>query len=245
MDGFAHGLIATEAERHIGDTARNFGTRQVVLDPAHRLDEINGVVVVLFNAGGNGKDIRVKNDVFGREADFIDQHTISAFANLFFARAGVGLAFFVKSHDHGRRAVAFHQFGLLFERLDALFHADGVDDGLALHAAQTRFDDFPFGRIDHHRHFGDVGFARHQIQKTHHGGLAVEHGLVHIHIHHLRTVFHLLTRHGQGVFVLAVQNHACKGFGTCDIGALADIDKQGAVVDLKRLQPAQTQGRGG
>jgi hypothetical protein len=37
-------------------------------DPAHRLDEVDGVVVVLLDAGGDGEDVRVEDDVFGREA---------------------------------------------------------------------------------------------------------------------------------------------------------------------------------
>ena len=132
-----------------------------MLNPAHRLNKVNGVVIVFLYARGNGKDIGVKNNVFGWKAHFIDQHAVSAFTYFFFACTGIGLAFFIKSHDYRSRAIAFDQFGLFFERLHPLFHTDGVDYCLALHAAQASLYHFPFGGVDHHWHFGDIGFARH------------------------------------------------------------------------------------
>jgi hypothetical protein len=36
-------------------------------------DEVHRVVVVLFDAGGDGEDVRVEDDVFRREADLVDQ----------------------------------------------------------------------------------------------------------------------------------------------------------------------------
>jgi hypothetical protein len=64
VDGLAHRVVAAEAERHVGHAARHLGARQVLLDPARGLDEVHRVVVVLFNAGGDGEDVGVKDDVF-------------------------------------------------------------------------------------------------------------------------------------------------------------------------------------
>ena len=72
--------------------------RQVLLDPARRLDEIDGVVVVFGDAGGDGEDVRVEDDVFGREAD-AQQQVVGALADLGLARVGVGLALLVEGHD--------------------------------------------------------------------------------------------------------------------------------------------------
>jgi hypothetical protein len=33
-----------------------------------RLDEVDAVIVVLFDAGRDGEDVRIEDDVFGREA---------------------------------------------------------------------------------------------------------------------------------------------------------------------------------
>ena len=51
--------------------------RQVALNVGNRFDEIHGVVVVLFDARRNREDVRVKDDIFWWEADFINQDTIS------------------------------------------------------------------------------------------------------------------------------------------------------------------------
>ena len=243
VDGFAHRVVAPEAERHVADAARDFGAGQVLLDPAGGFDEIDRVVVVFFDAGGDGKDVGIEDDVLGREAHLFDQNLVGTLANLDLALVGVGLPLLVKRHDHRGRTVAADQLGLALEFIDTLFHADRVDDALALDAAQTGFDHRPLGRVDHDRHAGDVGLAGHQIQEAHHGSLAVEHGFVHVDVHHLSAVFHLLTRHGQGLFVLAVQDHAGKGLGTGDVGALADVDEQAIGADLQGLQAGKLHGR--
>ena len=40
-------------------------------DLAHRLDKVDAVVVVLLDAGGDGEDVGVEDDVLGREADLL------------------------------------------------------------------------------------------------------------------------------------------------------------------------------
>ncbi len=79
---------------------------QFVADVGAGVDEVHGVVVVFFDAGGHGEDVRVEDDVFRREADFVDQNVVGAFADLFLARFGVGLAGFVERHHHHRGAIA-------------------------------------------------------------------------------------------------------------------------------------------
>ena len=74
VDGLAHRVVAAEGEAHVGNAARDLGARQVLLDPARGVDEVDGVVVVLLDAGGDGEDVRVEDDVLGREVDLVDQH---------------------------------------------------------------------------------------------------------------------------------------------------------------------------
>jgi hypothetical protein len=132
---------------------------------------------------------------------------------------------------------------VLLEFLDAFLHGDGVDDALALQAAQAGLDHLPLGAVHHHRHFGDVGLGGNQVQEAHHGRLAVQHGLVHVHVDHLGAVFHLLARHGQGFFVLLVQDQARKRLGAGDVGALAHVDEQRVLADEHGLQARQAHGR--
>lgn len=64
----AYGIVATEGERKVRDTARNFGVGQMRLDPACRVDEGFGIAVVLRYARGDGQYVGVENDIFGRKA---------------------------------------------------------------------------------------------------------------------------------------------------------------------------------
>ena len=235
VNGFAHGVVAAKTKRHIGHTARHFGAGQVLFDPTRGFNEIDGVVVVFFNARGNGKNVGVKNDVFGWEVHLIDQYAVCAFANFNFALVGIGLAFFIKSHDHRSRTISLDELRLLLKAFHALFHADGIDNALALNATQTRFNDTPFGRVDHDGHAGNVGLRRNQVQEPNHGRLAVQHGFVHVDVNNLRTVFNLLTGHCQSLLVLAIQNHAGKCFRACDVGALTNVHKQRVGTNRDRL----------
>ena len=55
-----------------------------------------------------------------------------------------------------------------------------------------------------------LGLARDQVQKAHHRGLAVEHGLVHVDVDDLRAVLDLLARDRERLLELAVQDHAAR-----------------------------------
>ena len=134
-----------------------------MFDPARGVNKVHRVVVVFFNACSNRKNIRVKDDVFWWEVHLIYQDAVGAFTNFFFARKGIGLAFFIKRHHYGCRTVALDQSGLAFELFHAFFHADRVDDAFALDTTQACFNHRPFARVDHHRHAGNVWFARHQV----------------------------------------------------------------------------------
>ena len=82
VDGFAHRVVAAEREADVGDAARDLRAGQVLLDPARRLDEVDGVVVVLLDAGRDREDVRVEDDVLGREADLVDEDPVGARADL-------------------------------------------------------------------------------------------------------------------------------------------------------------------
>ena len=77
----AHHVVAAEGKGDVADAAADPRPRQVVLDPLRGADEIDGVVVVLLDAGGHGQDVRIENDVLRREADFLRQDAVGALAN--------------------------------------------------------------------------------------------------------------------------------------------------------------------
>ncbi len=89
---------------------------QVLLDPAGRLDEVDAVVGVLLDAGGEGEAVGVEDDVLGREADLVDQDPVGALADLLAALEVVGLAVLVEGHHDRGGAVLAAQAGVLAER---------------------------------------------------------------------------------------------------------------------------------
>ena len=83
-----------------------------VISP-RRLDEVDAVIVVLLDAGGDGEDVGVEDDVLGREADLLGQQLVGAGADLDLARLGVGLALLVEGHDDDGGAIGSHQPGVV------------------------------------------------------------------------------------------------------------------------------------
>ena len=83
-----------------------------LLEPAHRLDELDGVVVVFLHAGADGQDVHVEDDVARRKADFLGQQPIRAFADLDLAVGRDRLPFLVERHDDHGGPIAPDRAGL-------------------------------------------------------------------------------------------------------------------------------------
>ncbi len=61
---------------------------------------------MLLDAGGDGQDVRVEDDVLGREADLFGQQLVGPLADAHLAIGLGGLALLVERHHDDRRAVA-------------------------------------------------------------------------------------------------------------------------------------------
>ena len=106
VHGFANGLITPEREGDVRNPTRYMGMWQGFANDARRLDKGDTIIIVLFYAGRDRKDVGVENDVFRREVEFVAQKIISAGTNLHFAVHRIGLAQFVECHDDRCRAIA-------------------------------------------------------------------------------------------------------------------------------------------
>ena len=238
----ADGVVAAERERDVGDPARDVNLRPPGLDLAGGLDEGAGVVVVLLDAGGDGEDVGVEDDVGGSEAHTLGEQAIGALADRELALGRLGLPLFVEGHDHHGRAIAPHQPGLFEERRLALLEADGVDHRLAGDRPQARLDGGPVGGVDHHRHPRDVGLGRDQVEEAGHGGLAVQHPLVHVDVDDLGAVLDLLARHLERRRVVAGGDQLAEPGRARDVGALAHVDEGAAVLAaLEGLEPGEAE----
>ena len=226
MHRLAHRFVAAERERQVRYAAGNMRMRQVLPDPARRLDEGHAVAVVLLHAGGDRKDVRIEDDVLRRKADAVDQNVVGARGDLLFLFQRVGLAGFVERHDHDGGAVAAHQFGVADEGVLALLERDRIDHRLALHAFQPGLDHREFRGIDHHRHARDIGLGGDQIEERGHRLFGIEQALVHIDVDDLRAVLDLIAGHRERGRIIAGGDELAESRRAGDVGALADIDER-------------------
>ena len=98
------------------------------------------------------------------------------------------------------------------------------------------------GGIDHHRHARDVRLGRDEAEKAGHGGLAVQHPLVHVDVDDLGAVLDLLARDLQGSRVVAGGDQLAEPGRARDVGPLAHIDEGAAIVAaLEGLEPGETE----
>ena len=81
VHGFPDHVVAPKGEGDIGDPPGNPGMRQAFLDPAGCFDEVDSVVVMFRDSGGDGQDVRVEDDVLGREVHLVDEDTVGAFTD--------------------------------------------------------------------------------------------------------------------------------------------------------------------
>ena len=95
--------------------------RQFFANALGRLNKVDGIIVMLFNAGGDGENIRVEDNIFRRKTDLLGQNLVRALANFKFVCGRISLAVLVKCHDNHRRAIAQTRARLFKKRRFALF----------------------------------------------------------------------------------------------------------------------------
>ena len=143
VNGFADRVVAAEGERDVGNAAGDFRAGESLLDDPRGLEEIDRVVVMLLDAGRNGEDVGIENNVFRRESEALGEEFIGSGADADFFVARGGLALFVERHDDCGGAVPHDQLRAAEEFSFAVFKRDGIDDAFALKALEARFQDGP------------------------------------------------------------------------------------------------------
>ena len=94
--------------------------RELIFQYLGGLDEVDRVVVMLFDTCSDGEYVGIEDDVLRRETDFVHQNTVRSPANGDLSFNSIGLAFFVESHHDHCGAVSAYCFSLLSERFFAL-----------------------------------------------------------------------------------------------------------------------------
>ena len=244
VDRLADRVVAPKRERHVRDAAGDMHAGKVRLDPGAGIDEVDPVGRVLLDTGRQREAVRVKDNVLGREADFVGQDPVGPAEDLLATLQIVGLTLLVEGHYDDRGTVLAAQPCLADELLFALLHGDRVDDGLALHVLQARLHDLPLGGVDHHRNATDVGFGCDQLGEAVHRGDAVDHALVHVDIDDLRADFDLLQSDRQRCVVVPGFDQVAEPRGAGDVGALTDVHEERVIGDVERLQAREPGGDG-
>ena len=236
VHGPAHRLAGAEREGDVAHAAGDLHVGKELLDLPGGLDEAHGVAVVLLDAGADGQDVGVEDDVLRRHPHPLGQQVVRPARDADLVLDGDGLARFVEHHHHAGGAVASDQPGVAQELLLALLEADRVDDRLALHALQARFEDRPLGAVDHHGHAGDVRLGGHQVQQVRHDRLAVDQPVVDVHVDDVGPVFDLLPGDAKGLLEVPVADQARKPPRAGDVGPLADHREAALGREHQRLQ---------
>ena len=156
VHGFAYVVVSAERKREVADASAHFGSGKILFDPFDGGDEVGSIIEMFVDAGGKSQDIGVENDVVG-VYPFPGEQGIGSLAHGNLAGIAVGLACFVKCHDHhgGSEAVYLPSMGK--KGRFSLFQADGVDDTLSLHAFEPGQDYRPLRGVYHDRYATDVG----------------------------------------------------------------------------------------
>src|SRR6185437_2308378 len=145
----AYRVVAAEGERDVAHPTAHHHTRHPRLDLASRLDKSQPITVVFLDTRGDGKDVRIEDDVLGRKDHLLDQDPVGTLADRHPALDGIRLALLIEGHDHDRGTIQTHLAGVLDEHRFAFLQADRVDDRLALHALEPRLDHTPFRGVEH------------------------------------------------------------------------------------------------
>ena len=189
----AHGVVAAEREAEVGDAARDLHPGAPLLDLPRSFDEGLGELSMLFDAGRNGKHVRVEDDVL-RLPPVGDEQLVGALADVHLPLDGVGLPLFVERHHDDARPVALDLPRVCQEFVLALLEADRVDDALPLQALEPGLEHRPARAVDHDRDARDVWFGRDQVEEGRHRLHRVEEVGVHVDVEDVRAAADLFER---------------------------------------------------
>ena len=141
MHGLPDRVVAAKGKRDIAHPAGEMAAREERLELFCRLDEVDGVIVVLLDAGAHDEDVGIEENIAFIEADLLGKNFVRPLADPDTVLDGCRLFLFVEGHHDDRRPVAFDKPGAALELLFALLDRDGVDHGLPLDAFEPRLDD--------------------------------------------------------------------------------------------------------
>ena len=174
MHRFAHDIITPKGKRYVAHATTRARAGTALFHLPHSLDEVHRILIMLLHAGGNGEDVKIKNDVFRWEIQLLGEQPIRTLGNGYLVVNGRCLTFLIKSHHHRRSTVSPAQGRLAQEFLFTALEADGVYDAFALQALKALLQHGPFGAVHHDGHTRNIWIRRQQVEKFAHAFLGIE-----------------------------------------------------------------------
>ncbi len=236
MHRAADRLVPAEREREVRNAAAHLHAGAPSLDLAGRFDECLGELVVLLDAGRDGKDVRVDDDLARVEPGSLDQQAVRALGDVDLAFDGVRLTALVEAHHDDGCSVAADLRRLGEEVVLTLFQTYRVDDRLALDAFQARLDHVPLGRVDHDGDLRDLRLGRDEVEEPGHRLCAVDQVRVHVHVDQVGAVLHLIARDVHRRLEIAGLDQAGEPLGAGDVRPLTDHDEARLGRDAEGLE---------
>src|SRR6266436_2230460 len=127
----AHRIVAAKRKGNIAHATAYTRSRKILFYPTCCLDEIDRVIAMLIQAGRDGQNVGIKDDIIGRNIRVFGKEIVSPCADVGFSLKRVGLAALIKSHHDDGCAVAPNQSRLPEKFLFTVLQTDGIDDGFA------------------------------------------------------------------------------------------------------------------
>ena len=169
VDRLAHRVVAAEGEETLETPPEICACGRLGFDPATGLDEVDRVVVVLLDAGGDGEDVGVEDDVFGGKPIPIQQVSVGALADFGLARLKVSAW---PCSSKAMTITAAHRSGAPAAPGAGTASPSFIEIELTMPLPWMHFRPasitLPLGRVDHDRHAGDVGLGGDQVEEAIH-----------------------------------------------------------------------------
>src|SRR5258707_7873630 len=233
IHGFAR--ARGQAEGDVGNGEDGARVWKGALDEADAFHGFDRAADIVFVARGAGKDERIENDVFGREAVFFGEQLVAALGDSQLALAGKSLGLelvFINAAAHDGGAEIVSDGNNFLEFFLAIFEVDGVDDGFALAIGEGLLDGAGIGGIDHHRRFY---FADQLFVERRDVLFLVALGALQADVDNVRATTYLAAGNFAGFFPLFFGDEIFKEARADDVGALAHEQGARAVLGFDGL----------
>ena len=220
-----------EPEGDVGQPEDGRDPRQLLLDPADRLEGLDPVAPALLHPGRQGQRQGIEDQVLCLEAIAGDGDVPDGPGGAHLPVGRACLTLLVDAGAHDGRAVLPGQSQ---ERVEAraltvpVLQVDGVEDAPAAEPVEGGAHDRTLGRVDHQ---GDAGLRGEAARHLRHVGHPVGTGVVDAHVDDVGPLLDLVLRHGHAGVPVRAQHGLPEALRAVGVGALTDHQEARVLVE--------------